>query len=229
MPAEPPKLPPIVKGARDEFSGARDILRAMGLKPAHDHFLAAGRPPAALNCDTELPGISAGFELRQGRAMELAPLLEAPPPAAAKALEVLDRDRARAAFSFKPTPFSLREEDLGTVPAVIRRAKDEAAAFERELAAAREMATREGVVGGAFRDRLDALANAAAAAETRAAAAEAARRDDAEKRDAETAAIEQRVRRAMQAKDDTIAALTRRLDEMRGLLEAEEEHAAARG
>jgi hypothetical protein len=33
----------------------------------------------------------------------------------------------------------------------------------------------------------------------------------------------------MQAKDDTIAALTRRLDEMRGLLEAEEEHAAARG
>ena len=59
--------------------------------------------------------------------------------------------------------------------------------------------------------------------------AEAARRDDAEKRDAETAAIEQRVRRAMQAKDDTIAALTRRLDEMRGLLEAEEEHAAARG
>ncbi len=108
-------------------------------------------------------------------------------------------------------------------------AKDEAAAFERELAAAREMATREGVVGGAFRDRLDALANAAAAAETRAAAAEAARRDDAEKRDAETAAIEQRVRRAMQAKDDTIAALTRRLDEMRGLLEAEEEHAAARG
>ena len=128
MPAEPPKLPPIVKGARDEFSGARDILRAMGLKPAHDHFLAAGRPPAALNCDTELPGISAGFELRQGQAMELAPLLEAPPPAAAKALEVLDRDRARAAFSFKPTPFSLREEDLGTVPAVIRRAKDEAAA-----------------------------------------------------------------------------------------------------
>ena len=108
-------------------------------------------------------------------------------------------------------------------------AKDEAAAFERELAAEREMATREGVVGGAFRDRLDALANAAAAAETRAAAAEAARRDDAEKRDAETAAIEQRVRRAMQAKDDTIAALTRRLDEMRGLLEAEEEHAAARG
>ena len=91
------------------------------------------------------------------------------------------------------------------------------------------MATREGVVGGAFRDRLDALANAAAAAEMRAAAAEAARRDDAEKRDAETAAIEQRVRRAMQAKDDTIAALTRRLDEMRGLLEAEEEHAAARG
>jgi hypothetical protein len=119
MPAAPPKLPPIVKGVRDEFSGARDILRAMGLKPAHDHFLAAGRPPAALNCDTEL---------RQGQAMELAPLLEAPPPAAAKALEVLDRDRARAAFSFKPTPFSLREEDLGTVPAVIRRAKSEEAA-----------------------------------------------------------------------------------------------------
>ena len=116
MPAEPPKLPPIVKGARDEFSGARDILRAMGLKPAHDHFLAAGRPPAALNCDTELPGISAGFELRQGRAMELAPLLEAPPPAAAKALEVLDRDRARAAFSFKPRPFRCGRRISGRCP-----------------------------------------------------------------------------------------------------------------
>ena len=72
----PPSLPPVVKGRRDEFSGGRDILKAKGLKAAYAHFLSAGPPPAALNCDTELPGISAGFEIRQGRAMELAPLME---------------------------------------------------------------------------------------------------------------------------------------------------------
>jgi hypothetical protein len=72
----PPSLPPVVKGRRDEFSGGTDILKAKGLKAAHAHFLSAGPPPAALNCDTELPGISAGFEIRQGRAMELAPLME---------------------------------------------------------------------------------------------------------------------------------------------------------
>jgi hypothetical protein len=32
--------------------------------------------PLGLNCDTELQGISQGFQLRQGRPMELAPLLE---------------------------------------------------------------------------------------------------------------------------------------------------------
>ena len=68
--------PPVVKGRRDEFSGGRDILKAKGLKAAYAHFLSAGPPPAALNCDTELPGISTGFEIRQGRAMELAPLME---------------------------------------------------------------------------------------------------------------------------------------------------------
>jgi|TARA_B110000977_G_scaffold193828_1_gene269409 hypothetical protein len=143
MPPAPPKLPPIVKGARDEYSGAVDILRAMGLKPAHDHFLAAGRPPAALHLDTELPGISAGFELRQGRALELVPLLELPPPGLAKALTPLDRDTAIAAFSFKPTPFSLREDDLGVVPSAIRAARaDEAAAA---AANANAMKSTEGV------------------------------------------------------------------------------------
>ena len=74
--AAPPSLPPVVKGQRDEFSGGLDILRANGLRPAHDHFLAAGRPPPALNCDADLPGTTAGFDLREGRAMELAPLME---------------------------------------------------------------------------------------------------------------------------------------------------------
>ena len=129
MPAEPPKLPPIVKGARDEFSGARDILRAMGLKPAHDHFLAAGRPPAALNCDTELPGISAGFELRQGRAMELAPLLEARPrPRRRRRLRCWTATARVRLSRSSPRPFRCGRRISGTVPAVIRRAKDEAAA-----------------------------------------------------------------------------------------------------
>ena len=126
----PPKLPPIVKGARDEYSGARDILKALGLRPAYDHFLAAGPPTAVLNCDTELHGISSGFGLRQGRAMELAPLVEAHvAPGVPKELKPLDREVARAAFGgFSATTFSLRKEDLGVVPAIVRRAKAEAEA-----------------------------------------------------------------------------------------------------
>jgi hypothetical protein len=85
MPA-PPSLPPAAKGAKDAFSGGADILVRKGLKRAYDFFANPGSKitPLALNCD-DLGGISAGFELRQGRAMELAPLMEVrrpptPPP-----------------------------------------------------------------------------------------------------------------------------------------------------
>ena len=79
----PPSLPPVVLGVKDTYSGGVDILVVKGLKKAHDFFTQVDRtPPMALDCD-DLGGISVGYERRQGRAMELAPLMEvrrAPPP-----------------------------------------------------------------------------------------------------------------------------------------------------
>ena len=105
-------------------------------------------------------------------------------------------------------------------------AEDKAAALERELAGVREAALREGVVGGAFEDRLRALAAAAAAAETRAAAAEADCARAVERRDAEVSALEARVRSAIGKKDETIAGLNAQLEELRKLLGEEEEGCA---
>ena len=102
-------------------------------------------------------------------------------------------------------------------------AEDKAAALERELAGVREAALREGVVGGAFEDRLRALAAAAAAAETRAAAAEADCARAVERRDAEVSALEARVRSAIGKKDETIAGMNAQLEELRKLLGEEEE------
>lgn len=106
-------------------------------------------------------------------------------------------------------------------------AEDKAAALERELAGVREAALREGVVGGAFEDRLRALAAAAAAAETRAAAAEADCARAVERRDAEVSALEARVRSAMGKKDETIAGLNAQLEELRKLLGEEGEEGSA--
>ena len=76
--SQPPSLPPVVKGAKDGFSGGGDILVQKGLKSAYNYFSnpASAITPIALDCDEYMGGISAGFELRQGRAMELAPLME---------------------------------------------------------------------------------------------------------------------------------------------------------
>ena len=106
-------------------------------------------------------------------------------------------------------------------------AEDKAAALERELAGVREAALREGVVGGAFEDRLRALAAAAAAAETRAAAAEADCARAVERREAEVSALEARVRSAIGKKDETIAGMNAELEELRKLLGEEEGTASA--
>ena len=72
-----PTLPPADSTARDAFSGGADILRASGLKGPYVHFSRVGPPDAALDVDAYAPGTSSsGFELRQGRAMEVAPLVE---------------------------------------------------------------------------------------------------------------------------------------------------------
>ena len=104
-------------------------------------------------------------------------------------------------------------------------AEDKAAALERELAGVREAALREGVVGGAFGDRLERR-RAAAAAETRAAARSGCARA-VERREAEVSALEARVRSAIGKKDETIAGMNAELEELRKLLGEEEGTALA--
>ena len=75
--SSPPSLPPVVKGARDAWSGSEDILGRFRLRQAHDFFArTTGKTKTALSVDDVLGGVSAGFDFRQGRAMELAPLME---------------------------------------------------------------------------------------------------------------------------------------------------------
>lgn len=98
-------------------------------------------------------------------------------------------------------------------------AKEKACALERELRAVRETAIKEGVVGGAFEDRIKALAAAAAAAEKRAAECEAELAKARLMKEDEAAALEARVRMAIGKKDETIAQLTAQLNATKALLE----------
>jgi len=98
-------------------------------------------------------------------------------------------------------------------------AKEKAGALERELQAVRETAIKEGVVGGAFEDRIKALAAAAAAAEKRAAECEAELAKARLMKEDEAAALEARVRMAIGKKDETIAQLTAQLNATKALLE----------
>ena len=76
-----PTLLPADSTASDTFSGGADILRASVLKGPYVHFSREGPLGAALDVDAYAPGTSAsGFELRQGRVMEVAPLVEVRTP-----------------------------------------------------------------------------------------------------------------------------------------------------
>ena len=98
-------------------------------------------------------------------------------------------------------------------------AKDKAGVLERELKAVRETAIKEGVVGGAFEDRISAIAKAAAAAEKRAAECEAELANARLMKEDEAAQLEARVHRAIGKKDETIAQLTAQLNATKALLE----------
>mmetsp|Transcript_12242 Transcript_12242/g.56705 ORF Transcript_12242/g.56705 Transcript_12242/m.56705 type:complete len:208 (+) Transcript_12242:46-669(+) len=148
MPAAP-TLPPADATARDAFSGGADILRASGLKGPYVHFSRAGPPDAALDVDSYAPGTSAsGFELRQGRAMELAPLLEATPPQRPTELTPVPRDAARTAFGFRPTPYALPDGDKGAIPAALAERRRVDAARAAEAAAAAAAAANAAASGG---------------------------------------------------------------------------------
>ena len=75
------------------------------------------------------------------------------------------------------------------------------------------------VVGGAFEDRISAIAKAAAAAEKRAAECEAELANARLMKEDEAAQLEARVHRAIGKKDETIAQLTAQLNATKALLE----------
>lgn len=117
MPAAP-TLPPADATARDAFSGGADILRASGLKGPYVHFSRAGPPDAALDVDSYAPGTSAsGFELRQGRAMELAPLLEVRTP------DGPSRTHGHAVVQSPGSQSSNRDDDF-PIPSYPERGRD---------------------------------------------------------------------------------------------------------
>ena len=108
--------------APDAHHGARDALTPLGLAKWRAYFRA--QPPLAegIDCATEIPGVSAGYELRTGRANELEPLLRQALPIAKMNLEAPDRATLTRAFGGlgKGAPFALSEEDKGAVaPAIV--------------------------------------------------------------------------------------------------------------
>ena len=108
--------------APDAHHGARDARTPLGLAKWRAYFRA--QPPLAegIDCATEIPGVSAGYELRTGRANELEPLLRQALPIAKMNLEAPDRATLTRAFGGlgKGAPFALSEEDKGAVaPAIV--------------------------------------------------------------------------------------------------------------
>ena len=125
-----PTLLPADSTVCDAFSGGADILRASGLKGPYVHFSREGPPDAALDVDAYAPGTSSsGFELRQGRAMEVAPLVEVTLPQQATKLAAIPHERLKPAFGFRSTPYTLPVRDMGTTPAALM--------IRRRIAAAR--------------------------------------------------------------------------------------------
>ena len=136
--------------APDAHHGARDALTPLGLAKWRAYFRA--QPPLAegIDCATEIPGVSAGYELRTGRANELEPLLRQALPIAKMNLEAPDRATLTRAFGGlgKGAPFALSEEDKGAVaPAIVAlkalRAKEAKRAEGEDEASAREKKKRK--------------------------------------------------------------------------------------
>ena len=136
--------------APDAHHGARDALTPLGLAKWRAYFRA--QPPLAegIDCATEIPGVSAGYELRTGRANELEPLLRQALPIAKMNLEAPDRATLTRAFGGlgKGAPFALSEEDKGAVaPAIVAlkalRATEAKRAEGGDEASAREKKKRK--------------------------------------------------------------------------------------
>ena len=96
-------------------------------------------------------------------------------------------------------------------------AEERVRALEKE-ALEEKTKTRENAEGGSGAEEIASLRGAATRAENRALEAEETVRRAEARRDVETAALESRVREAIGQKDEIIAALTRQLEDLRGLM-----------
>jgi hypothetical protein len=105
----------------DAHHGARDALTPLGLAKFRAYFSSAPPAPEGIDCDKEIGGVSAGYLLRVGRAMELEPTLRQALPLAKPSLDAPDREALSRAFGGlgKSTPYAMSEEDKGPVAPAI--------------------------------------------------------------------------------------------------------------
>ena len=109
----------------DAHHGARDALTPLGLAKFRAYFRT--QPPLAegIDVDTEVPGISAGYDLRVGQANELEPMLRSALPLTKPSLDGPDRATLAHAFGGlgKSGPYALGEDDKGPVAPAIAALK----------------------------------------------------------------------------------------------------------
>lgn len=109
----------------DAHHGARDALTPLGLAKFRAYFRT--QPPLAegIDVDTEVPGISAGYDLRVGQANELEPMLRSALPLTKPSLDGPDRATLARAFGGlgKSGPYALGEDDKGPVAPAIAALK----------------------------------------------------------------------------------------------------------
>jgi hypothetical protein len=117
------KVPPAREP--DAHHGARDALTPLGLAKFRAYFRT--QPPLleGIDVDVEVPGISAGYDLRVGQANELEPMLRSALPLTKPSLEGPDRAALVRAFGGlgKSGPYALGEDDKGPIAPAIAALK----------------------------------------------------------------------------------------------------------
>jgi hypothetical protein len=117
------KVPPAREP--DAHHGARDALTPLGLAKFRAYFRT--QPPLleGIDVDAEVPGISAGYDLRVGQANELEPMLRSALPLTKPSLEGPDRAALVRAFGGlgKSGPYALGEDDKGPIAPAIAALK----------------------------------------------------------------------------------------------------------
>jgi len=117
------KVPPAREP--DAHHGARDALTPLGLAKFRAYFRTQPPLVEGIDVDAEVPGISAGYDLRVGQANELEPMLRSALPLTKPSLEGPDRAALVRAFGGlgKSGPYALGEDDKGPIAPAIAALK----------------------------------------------------------------------------------------------------------